>query len=513
MSSILERFPAPPGRGHMTVAEQHGEFVSVPVSDSTGNVGMLPAYPVITVAKELSRNLTQRESAKSAFLPHDETVWKRAMHSWYEHGMTGTFEEVVNSKEEVPPWIASVAMTTLAFLRWANSLNGSLFPHLSLSNEDLISSYTSVADWQCSPVRAFAWHPHTIKVAYALQDDSIRVHTGSNNLMPILKHKLQKNVADLAWQPNSASVLAVACQSCILIWHVEPTSLATRPSASSVQVLHRSGHTPVTSLTWHPDGSILLSAAPTDTGIMAWNVPMEICVTLRRGGGGGVSALRWSPDGTKVLAVTPSPLFRVWETKTWSCETWSRLSSRCVAASWSSDGSILLFAMENDPIIYSIKFSAGQSYGGSDISVSNKAIAVTDVSEVDMQTATGDMVKIGGSVHAMEWDSTGERLAILFRGHDNKAGSYVAVFKTVTHPVIEILPCGLVRGQDSETAHCISFKPKFDQGALLTVVWSSGRVGYVPLLYTQTEGAVPHQAEPLAPLNGQAGMSLHTSFR
>lgn len=44
-------------------------------------------------------------------------------------------------------------------------------------------------------------------------------------------------------------------------------------------------------------------------------------------------------------------------------------------------------------------------------------------------------------------------------------------------------------------------------------VWSSGRVGYVPLLYTQTEGAVPHQVEPLAPLNGQAGMSLHTSFR
>jgi len=30
------------------------------------------------------------------------------------------------------------------------------------------------------------------------------------------------------YRPQSASVLAVACQSCVLIWHVEPTSLATR---------------------------------------------------------------------------------------------------------------------------------------------------------------------------------------------------------------------------------------------------------------------------------------------
>lgn len=51
-----------------------------------------------------------------------------------------------------------------------------------------------------SPVKAFAWHPHTLKFAYALGDDSIKVHSGKSDLVPTLKHKLQKNVADLAWQ-------------------------------------------------------------------------------------------------------------------------------------------------------------------------------------------------------------------------------------------------------------------------------------------------------------------------
>jgi uncharacterized protein with WD repeat len=41
-----------------------------------------------------------------------------------------------------------------------------------------------------SPVHAFSWHPHTVKFAYALQDDSIHVHMGRSDIVPTLKHKL-----------------------------------------------------------------------------------------------------------------------------------------------------------------------------------------------------------------------------------------------------------------------------------------------------------------------------------
>ena len=40
------------------------------------------------------------------------------------------------------------------------------------------------------------------------------------------------NIWPLLFRPNSASELAVACQSCILIWNIEPTSLATRYCSS-----------------------------------------------------------------------------------------------------------------------------------------------------------------------------------------------------------------------------------------------------------------------------------------
>ena len=64
----------------------------------------------------------------------------------------------------------------------------------------LNSLYVCICSRSRSPVRAFAWHPHTLKFAYTLGDDSIKVHSGKTDLVPTLKHKLQKNVADLAWQ-------------------------------------------------------------------------------------------------------------------------------------------------------------------------------------------------------------------------------------------------------------------------------------------------------------------------
>jgi len=63
-------------------------------------------------------------------------------------------------------------------------------------------------------------------------------------------------------------MLAVACQSCVLVWTIEPTSLATRPSTSCAQMLSVSGHCPVINVAWCPLNGILVSASPTDSAIM-----------------------------------------------------------------------------------------------------------------------------------------------------------------------------------------------------------------------------------------------------
>ncbi|XP_060564071.1 LOW QUALITY PROTEIN: aladin-like [Ruditapes philippinarum] len=487
-TSILKCFPPAPGKGQITVFEQIGELSSVPQDQAKLK---FQGYPDVAINKDNTRSLTQRENAKSAFLPHDETVSKRVYHAWQDMGVSGALEEIVNDAEQVPNWISAIAQKLLVLSRWTGSLHGSFFPHLALSNEDIVSRFSSVVHWTVSPIKAFAWHPHTLKFSYTLKDDTVRVHANftelasslkHTELVPILEHKLQKNVSCLAWQPNSSSVLAVGCQSCILIWHVEPTSLATRPSSSSVQVLQESGHCPITSLSWSPDGRILMSSSPVDTAMMAWDVALETCTPLCRFGGGGVSLVAWSPDGSKLFSATLSNLFRVWETRTWSCEKWSTSTGPCKTACWSPKGNILLFATENQPVIYSLTFSEVSDETKPVIGGSQTAMACADLSETDLQTADSSNVKVGGLIQHMAWDSKGERLAVIFQGNCE----YVAVFRTKLFPVLEITSCGFVKGFDGEKAEFIEFQPNYSKGAMLTVIWSSGRVGYVPMYFVSS---------------------------
>lgn len=508
-TSILSTFPALPAFDVVTLCEQNGQLITGVIDGPAGS--KMTDYPNVVISPDHYRSLGGRENAKSAFLPHDETVWKRAMHAWYEMGLSGVFQEIVNSKSEVPPWTAEMAKKTLTLVRWTSSLHGSLFPHLSMSNEDMICKFSSTYDWKRSPVHAFAWHPHTVKFAYALQDDSIHVHTSKNDLVPTLKHKLQKNVADLSWQPQSASVLAVACQSCILIWHVEPTSLATRPSTSSVQVLQQSNHSPVTCLAWDPNGRILLSSSPVDTAIMAWDVAMEICTPLRRVGGGGVSLLKWSPDGSKVFSATPSHLFRVWETTTWSCEVWTKCTGRCKTACWSPDGKVLLFATENEPVIYSLSFSTAQDERKPVIGGSHSAVAAVDLSEVTIEANDGSEVKIGGVVHTMVWDPTGERLAVILQDNGGNIQRHVVLFRTKLDLALEITPCGFIQGGSDAIPHHISFQPKFDNGALLSVIWLTGNLSYIPLYFVPSHDVEFHQfQQPALFRNGQILSPIHS---
>ncbi|KAK7109526.1 aladin-like [Littorina saxatilis] len=521
MSSLMDMCQPPPPADCVSVMEKDGEMKFVE-SKSDSEFVSIEKYPEVLVSRDHTRATSQRENIKSAFIPADRTVWQRALLAWQEHGLPEAFEEIVNSKDEVHPVAASGASALLRLLRTCNSLSGSLFPHMSLSNEELVIKYAEVAGWDESPVHAFAWHPHTTKFALALQDDSVHVHYAGSTLTPVLKHKFQKCVAHLAWQPLSASVLAVACQSAVLIWHIEPTSLAARPSTSSVQVLQHRGHCPVTHLAWDPAGKLLLSASSTDTAIMAWNVPSESCTPLRYIGGGGFTLLAWSPDGDRVMAAAPSTIFRVWETVSWNCEVWSQLSGRCTSACWSHDGEVLLFSMEEESVLHAVKFNTHHQAsveagfapatlppeGSSGASTAN---VVADLSEVVLTSQDGEGVKVGGFVHQMVWNRTSERLAVLFKGTDNRISPYVAIFKTTVHPLVQVLPSGFVKGHAGEVPHHISFQPSFDKGALLTAVWSSGRVSYVPMYFVLEEQIGSFQFQSSS-LNGHGIRRLYTDL-
>ncbi|XP_053750765.1 aladin isoform X3 [Panthera pardus] len=433
----LGLFPPPPPRGQVTLYEHNNELVTgnsyeSPPPDFRGQWINLP---VLNLTKDPLKTPGRLDhGTRTAFIHHREQVWKRCINIWRDMGLFGVLNEIANSEEEVFEWVKTASSWALALCRWASSLHGSLFPHLSLKSEDLIAEFAQVTNWSSCCLRVFAWHPHTNKFAVALLDDSVRVYNASSTIVPSLKHRLQRNVAALAWKPLSASVLAVACQTCILIWTLDPTSLSTRPSSGCAQVLSHPGHTPVTSLAWAPSGGRLLSASPVDAAILVWDVSTETCVPLPWFRGGGVTNLLWSPDGSKVLATTPSAVFRVWEAQMWTCERWPTLSGRCQAGCWSPDGNRLLFTVLGEPLIYSLSFP---------------------------ERCGNPRVQDGKPV--------------------------ILLFRTRNSPVFELLPCGVIQGEPGAQAQLIAFHPSFNKGALLSVCWSTGRIAHIPLYFVNAQ--------------------------
>ncbi|XP_033104095.1 aladin-like [Anneissia japonica] len=484
---------------HVTTCEKNGELVCRPIDEANESCLQDPLfqeknYPNVELAAESLRSLATQKSAKSAFLPCKETLWKRALQAWHEQGLCGALEVVAEDDSYTSTsWTPWLACASLAAVRWLNSLHGSLYPHLVLSNEDMISEFTSIRHWQRSEICALAWHPHTPKCAVALKDNSVKIFVAKSEVVSNLKHRLQKCVAALAWKHHSASVLAVACKTCILIWRVDPSSLFTRPAASAAHVLSYQGHGPVTSLAWDPRGELLASASPSDTAMLIWDVAKGSCTVLRRFGGGGVSHLRWAPDGQRLFAATPSQMFRVWETKTWQCERWTHLNGRCQAACWSPDGRILLFATENEPIIYSLTFnkeSTTDAIGGS-----KAAVVCADLSESTYEIDGDEVIRVGGLVQDMTWSATGERLAVSFKPNENDDNqtNLVALFNVRQKQLLELIPIGFVQGEGNQVLQLISFEPTFNQGALLTLVWQDGRVTYVPLFFLSSQDVEHYQ--------------------
>uniref|UniRef100_A0A8C4R2P6 Achalasia, adrenocortical insufficiency, alacrimia n=1 Tax=Eptatretus burgeri TaxID=7764 RepID=A0A8C4R2P6_EPTBU len=320
----------------------------------------------------------------------------------------------------------------LNLYRWLISMRTSFHPHY------LVRRFTScMLIVHNSPLRAFAWHPHTAKLALALLDDSIRIFYVKSRTVPVLRHRCQRGVADLAWRPMAAAGLAVACRGAVVIWQVEPSSLSTRPSSCCVQVLNQPG--PVTSLAWNPHGEMLIAASPASSSLKVWEVATERCITLPVHGAGGIANLSWSPDGAHLLVATLSPVIRS-DRRQWKTER----PPTYLCACWSPDGSILLFAVQGEHVIYSLRFTTGAGM---------------------QQSAQNKLSIVGGEVQMMTWDSTGERLAVLLRGENN-----IAIFKTRTHPLFELLPCGFVQGEEGTVPQLMSFFPTFGKGALLTVV-------------------------------------------
>uniref|UniRef100_V5I152 Putative aladin n=2 Tax=Ixodes ricinus TaxID=34613 RepID=V5I152_IXORI len=519
----LSGFPDPPAKGLTTLYEQHGHLHSGTEQEWANFGQQLTTYRCISVARETVRSSVSSDSTAPPFLLQHESIWRQAVNSWRDKGFIGFLEQLARYRETSPAWSLArfAAKSLMVGMNWFYS-HGLIFPHLLLSGEALCQEYSLALDWGRGHVRAFAWHPQTPKFAVASHGDLVRVYAPNVGIVPLLKHKSQRNITDMAWKPYCSSLLAVACQDGVVLWQLDPMPLIGRPSSAHASLLSRRGHQPVTSVAWHPKGSLLASASPADSSMLIWNVSTEECVPLCRLAGGGVCLLRWSPDGAHLLAAAPQSLFRVWDTQFWRCDRWSTFQGRCQAACWSPDGAQLLCAFSNSPALYAVSFpkplnpclgdeEEDSAWIPHSSAGSGSGLPVVDLAEVTLSALSGHPgnIKVGGTVQNMAWDKHGERLAVSFRDH----GQYVALFCTRTYPMLEVSPCGFISGPHGEHAQLLSFYNGFEGGSLLTVCWSNGVVSHVPLYYcplSQEPTEKSFAASPF-PLQRIIGSPLYSS--
>ena len=471
-----------------TVAEC--EVSGVLVSRGCGPQGISEVVRNYPASNLTSKQQEMRQAAantttdlSSLFLPREGGLSVvsegRSLRTMYRLALTELTDLISSS-------LASV-LESLHSLR--SSFHSSIFPHLKLSPADLVREFSTYRDITTSPVKCLAWHPHTTKLAVCFSDDTITIITvaGQNSLQPVLKHVGMKGVTMMRWRPHCSSQLAVSCQAGVIVWTVDPSSLVSRPSTSCQVRLVRPGHTALTGLEWSPCGRLLASCSPADTRLMVWSVETGQADWVSRAGGGGVTLVNWSSDSTNLLTATPGLVFRVWTTDRWQSESWSvgQGGGRVAAAAWAPDSSHLLFASREEPVLYCLRTGAE----------AGAAIPVMDLSKVCLE----DGEVGGGLVQDIQWDPSGHRVAVVFRDSD-----LVALLRSKPGTA-RLSPIGWIRGEEGESPVCCQFQQDSPQyGALLSLVWSSGRLQHLPLLFSLREEFTPsHVSVSASPSTSQ----------
>lgn len=227
------------------------------------------------------------------------------------------------------------------------------------------------------------------------------------------------------------------------------------------------------SLAWSPKGDILASAAACDASILMWDVEMDRTSSLKRPGSFGNTLIEWSPTGEKLFSASIGIVFRVWESQMWHAERWNVLSGRIQAACWSPCGNVLLFVTTEEAVIYGLSFLSSKFAFVADTDISpNHAVPLFNLTKIDLEGFV-----VGGLVQDMIWEPKGRTVAVLFQDTN-----CICLFTAVTAPNMQLVPSSIVVGLPEEIPTAIAFQKNFENGACLSIAWSSGRLQHFPIL-------------------------------
>lgn len=288
------------------------------------------------------------------------------------------------------------------------------------SDEQLLQQFNSNLDWKSGLIRAFEWHPNSLRCALALSNDLIYVYSADNQrphtYICCLKHVLQKKVSAIAWHPKRDDILVVACENRILLWTLQSDMKDFKPDICCFKTISTRLSSPIVSIVFDSDGKTLVACSPRNSSIAVIKFDDTLAYTVHRETKlffSQFTSFLWSPDQTRLLAHTTTNKLCILENKLWSYRCWkSNLDTLCQSSVWSRPtGKILLFVPKNSSKIFSLIFydkaEAGDVGGGPDNST-----LLLDTSEQHF----GSDVELGLIINQIIWDKNSTRLVVSFQG-------------------------------------------------------------------------------------------------
>ncbi|VDN22789.1 unnamed protein product [Gongylonema pulchrum] len=408
---------------------------------------------------------------------------------WSAGGLDGLVDYVVSSTANALPYSDWLRHR----FRQAQSGIRNAFSKSDQNLQDSIAQFSRTLNWPHNWIRCMAIHSGGQRIAVCQNDDCIRIFSCDPDRRPItLKHQQQQNVTDMAWKPYGRMVLAVACSHAVLIWRLDKQNVNIRPSVNCAEVIDLSSFSPIIQCFWDSlcsEALFIASAASSRLQVFDTSCGEGETVGswIHRG---HIRRFFVSPDGCKLAVAYDLNFISVYDRHTWREERWKKLGGPCVAAVWTPQSDVLLFATLGESIIYAIHFTKKlQNFCDDQRSFSSgSAVPVYDLAEV--KSEEGDNRGFAGSVRDLQISPDGQRVALTFDANP----AVIWLFMIITVPTFFFTPTSLINGAATfGAATIVSFFQKFKYGSLLTVVSIKSCVYFVWQQATGPVGDRLHQ--------------------
>ncbi|OMJ25963.1 hypothetical protein AYI69_g4118 [Smittium culicis] len=253
----------------------------------------------------------------------------------------------------------------------------------------------------------------------------------------------------------------------------------------------------------------------------------------------GISSCKFSNDGLfLVTSHTQNNELRLWSTENWNCKVFGFLPGLVTNFCWFPNCNACFFLVEGcrDILVLVVEktatsFDASISIVCSFESHITPMLHSSSYNENDTQYLNDDSrneeIRVGGPISKMAFDPSGNRLVIAFEPDCDSScdSSILAVYKVQQEFLFKaggdlnanqsvLVPLGYIRGpgwptesfgyrpsnqnnrnnrnSDSlnnkvklgqPTPTHLLFAPRFENGSLLVVAWSSGKISFIPMIY------------------------------